>query len=229
MEKKTPQNIIFFTIVVILLVGATYFITSIYLNSSYQTQISNINQTYQTQINFIQEQNLNFFKEYSVALNNIHIASSYSDLANVNLNKLNEYTAPNGTGYVYEFAVLFADLGKEQATKSKDYLTKAKTKLGKIKDSAPNEFFKEEISGRIEQVNLLIIYADQSYNLLDYAKQQLYEVNYGSQTKATEYWDKYNTLIPESNANLKKLSDIQNKIDIQWDQDWYPTFQDSAK
>jgi hypothetical protein len=130
--------------------------------------------------------------------------------------------------YYYEFAAPIADLGKEQATQSKDYLNRAKNKLENIKDKAPSEFYKEDVSNRIEQTNALIIYSNQLYLLLDYAKQQTYEINYGSKPKATEYWQKSNTIIPEFNANLKKLSDIQNKIDIAWDQDWYPAFQESA-
>jgi hypothetical protein len=225
MGKKNPQKIIFLIVLAILLIAVTYFATSSYLNNLYKKQISGITQQNQDQ----QAKNINFFKEYSIALNDIASGSSDTDFANVNLDKLNDYASPNGTGYIYELAVPFADLGKDQATKSKDYLVKAKAKLEGIKNNAPNDFFKEDVSNRMEQTDLLIIYANQTYNLLDYEKQELYEINYGSQTKATEYWNKYNALIIEFNSNLKQLSDVQNKIDMKWDQDWYPTFQAPAK
>jgi hypothetical protein len=75
----------------------------------------------------------------------------------------------------------------------------------------------------------LIVYSNQTYSLSDYAKQELYEINYGSQTNATDLWNKYNALVIEFNNNLKPLSDVQNKIDISWDQDWYPTLQEAVK
>lgn len=213
MEKKKSKKLIFLVIIGILFIIATYFITSFYLNN--QTKIQN-------------EKNINFFKEYTIALNNIYVGSSYIALANINLEKFNGYISDD-EGYYYDFAEPLASLGKEQATKSKDYLTKAKTKLEAIKDKAPNEFFKEEVSMRIEQTNALILNSNQIYSLLDYAKQQLYEINYGSKSKATEYHVKYNSLIEEVNTNLKNLSDIQNKIDLYWDQDWYVTFQSSSE
>ena len=229
MENKKSLKIVSFTAAAILLVVATYFAASFYLNGSYQKHISSIDQAYQAQISSIQEQNLNFFKDYSVALNDIHRGSSYGDLASINLNRLNDYTTPKSTGYVYSYASNLADLGKGQAAKAKEYLAKSKSKLEAIKNSAPNNFFKEDVSNRIEQANYLIIYADQYYTLLDYTKQQLYEINYGSQAKAAEYLNKYNSLVLDVNVNLKKLSDIQNKIDVQWSQEWYPTFQEATK
>lgn len=169
-------------------------------------------------------ESLDFFKEYSIALNNIYVGLSYSDFANLNLQKLEDYTKPNGTGYLYKSAEPIADAGMAQAVKSKDYLIRAKTKLEGIKDSAKNNFFNEDISNRIEETGLLMNYAAQIYNLLNYTKQELYEINYGSKAKADEYLKKTNNLIPEFNSNLDKLSGILHKIDLAWDQDWYPNF-----
>jgi hypothetical protein len=222
---KNKQQIALFIILAILLIAGTYFVTSFYLDNQVNLQKEQCNSQVNS-INSKNEQNINFFREYSIALNNIHVGTSYTDIARVNLHKLNDYVSSNDTRYIYIFAEDIANLGKEQATESKDYLIKAKNKLETIKNNAPNNFFKEDVSNRIEQTDALITYADQTYNLLDYSIKQLYEINYGSKSTATEYWNKYNALILELNSNLKKLSDIQNRIDLNWDQDWYPTFQE---
>lgn len=202
------------------------------MNQTYQAQIASVRAQYETEINATQNQNLNFLNDYSIALIDIHVASGYADMANVNLDYLKDYTSPNGTGqgvYVYASAARIADGGKDQATKAKDYLTKARSKLQAIADSAPNAFFKEDIANRINQTDILTTYANQVYNLLEYYEQELYQVNYGSNTNAMEFLNKYNALVPQFNSNLKELSDLQNKIDLQWDQDWYPSFQESAE
>jgi exonuclease VII small subunit len=211
MAKEKSKNLSIFIAVAVILVLATGFLTYSYtLNQSSSSQ----------------ENTLNFFKEYSVALNNIHVASGLFDIASLNLDAGNSYVE---TGeYYYEFAIDYYDTGKEQVLDAKELLNKAKTKLQNLQNNAPNSFFQEDVEKRIEQADSLISVSNDLYSLLDYQKQQLYEINYGSESKATEYYNKYNTLIPEFNNKLKKLSEIQNQIDLNWDQDWYPTFQETA-
>jgi exonuclease VII small subunit len=211
MAKEKSKNLAIFIAVAVILVLATGFLTYSYtLNQSSSSQ----------------ESTLNFFKEYSVALNNIHVASGLFDIANLNLDAGNSYIE---TGeYYYEFAIPYFDTGKEQVLDAKELLNKAKSKLQNLQTNAPNSFFESDIKDRIEQVDALISVSNDLYSLLDYQKQQLYEVNYGSESKATEYHNKYNALVTEFNDRLKKLSEIQNRIDLNWDQDWYPTFQETA-
>jgi len=211
MAKEKSKNLAIFIAVAVILVLATGFLTYSYtLNQSLSSQ----------------ESTLNFFKEYSVVLNNIHVASGLFDIANLNLDAGNSYTK---TGeYYYEFAIPYFDTGKEQVLDAKELLNKAKSKLQNPQTNAPNSFFESDVKDRIEQVDALISVSNDLYSLLDYQKQQLYEVNYGSESKATEYYNKYNALVPEFNNRLKKLSEIQNRIDLKWDQDWYPTFQETA-
>ncbi len=211
MVKEKSKNLTIFIAVVVILVLATGFLTYSYTLNQFSSS---------------QEETLNFFKEYSIALNNIHIASGFLDIALLNLNAGNSYVE---TGeYYYEFAIDYYDTGKEQVLDAKELLNKAKTKLQNLQTNAPNSFFQEDVEKRIEQADSLISVSNDLYSLLDYQKQQLYEINYGSESKATEYYNKYNALIPEFNNKLKKLSEIQNQIDLNWDQDWYPTFQETA-
>ncbi len=224
MNKKKSVLLTYIIIGLILIVG-TYFITS-YMNTK---EINLIQEKHKNEMGSLHESNLQFLKEYSIALNNIHMSIALLDLAIVNKDNVISYTDSNGQGYIYETAKSIINLGKDQSMDAQDYLTKAKIRLEGIKDKAPNDFFKEDISNRLEQIDLLLVFATQTYSLLDYTSQQLYEINYGTETKATEYYNKYNDLIPRYNSNLKKLSDIQNKIDLQWDQDWYPTFQESSR
>ncbi|MCX6710127.1 MAG: hypothetical protein NTV63_04230 [Candidatus Woesearchaeota archaeon] len=211
MAKEKSKNLAIFIAVAVVLVLATGFLTYSYtLNQSSSSQ----------------ENTLNFFKEYSIALNNIHVASGLDVEANLNLDAGNSYTETEE--YYYEFAIPYYDTGKEQVLDAKELLNKAKSKLQNLQSNAPNSFFQSDVEDRIEQVDALISVSNDLYSLLDYQKQQLYEVNYGSESKATEYNNKYNALVPEFNNRLKKLSEIQNRIDLNWDQDWYPTFQEEA-
>jgi len=211
MAKEKSKNLAIFIAVAIILVLVTGFLTYSYtLNQSASSQ----------------EKTLNFFKEYSIALNNIHVASGLFDIASLNLNAGNSYVE---TGeYYYEFAIDYYDTGKEQVLDAKELLNKANSKLQNLQTNAPNSFFESDVKDRIEQVDALISVSNYLYSLLDYQKQQLYEVNYGSKSKATEYYNKYNALVPEFNNKLKRLSEIQNRIDLNWDQDWYPTFQETV-
>jgi hypothetical protein len=211
MARKESKNFTIFIAAVVILVLATGFFTYLYtLNQSSSSQ----------------ENTLNFFKEYSVALNNIYVASGLFDIASLNLDA--GYSYVQTEEYYYDFAIPYYDTGKEQVLDAKELLNKAKSKLQNLQTNAPNSFFESDVKDRIEQVDALISVSNDLYSLFDYQKQQLYEVNYGSESKATEYHNKYNALIPEYNEKLKKLSDVQNRIDLNWDQDWYPTFQETA-
>jgi len=226
MEKKVQiknQHWVFWLIILILAIVLTYFISS-------QTSVSKYNSELDLQKISCQSDKTkltDFTREYSVALNDIYIGNSYLELSMSNFQRAEEYVLNNETPYVYAYADSFFDTVKEQSAKSKDFLDKAKNKLDSIRDKSPNELFNGDVQNRIEQINLLTALSLQYYNLGDYKKQELYEVNLGSQSKATEYFNKANALIPEINNNLRKLSDVQNKIDMAWDQDWYPTLQES--
>jgi tetratricopeptide (TPR) repeat protein len=226
MEKRVQvknQHWIFWIIILILAIFLTYVISSQISVSKYNSELDLQKISCQSDKTKLTD----FLREYSVALNDIYIGNSYLELSMSNFQRAEEYVLNNETPYVYEYAVSFFDTVKEQSTKSKDFLDKAKNKLESIRDKSQNELFSSDVENRIEQINLLTALSVQYYNLGDYKKQELYEVNLGSQSKATEYFNKANALIPEINSNLKQLSDVQNKIDLQWDKDWYPTFQES--
>lgn len=169
------------------------------------------------------EDNTEFFNSYVIAMNDYHTASELFSVAGSNLDYGNWYTETEG--YYYESAIDYYDRAKEQLIESKELLTHAKLKLNNIKNDSPNEFYTKEINNRLEQINIFLSLVDQYYLLNDYMSKQLYEVNYGSKTEATRYYNSYNDLIPEVNENMKKLSDISQKIDLAWDQDWYPLFE----
>lgn len=192
------------------------------LNNEVQEKNGQI-ETLQNQINTLREDNINFLNEYSIVLNNIHIASSYYDLASLNLDRGTEYIETQE--YYYEFATPFFDTAKGFILDAKELFNKADMKLQNIQKDAPNSFFEEDIKNRIEQVDKFLISSDNIFILIDYKAKELYEINYGSPTKAKEYYNKYNNQVIVANSDLRKLSDVSNKIDREWDQDWYPTFQ----
>ncbi len=168
---------------------------------------------------------IDFFHEYTIALNDYHAGQSWLDMGNINLE--NEVWYSYQEDYYYEFAEDYLNEGKEQVNEAEEYFKSALKKFNEIKLSAPNEFYREEIDNRIKQTEISITLSENLYSLLDYQSIELYEVTYGSESKAEMYFDKYNNLIPEFNKNLEQLSDISNKIDLAWGKDWYPEFQES--
>ena len=129
--------------------------------------------------------------------------------------------------YYYEFATPFYASSKGSLLESKELLNKAKAKLQAIQYKSQYPFFEKEILNRIEQVDMFLIIIDNLYSIVDYSQLELYEINYGSKLKADEYYEKHTSLIPTYNLNMEKLSEISNEIDLEWEQDWYPTFQES--
>ncbi len=204
-KKNNPLIYILAILVVILLVSNTY--------------VYNYGQN---KISVGRAESIEFMKDYTTAVINIHVAINNINLANANLIRTNEYVQGE---YVYEYAKDVYGLGKDQINDAKQYLLKARDRLERIENNAPNEFFKVDVSNRLRQVEILISISDLTYSLLDNSEKQIYEVNYGSTLKAEDYLDEYNNvLVPQSNDKFRELSDIQNEIDKHWDQNWYPTF-----
>ena len=168
------------------------------------------------------KEDVEFYNDYIIAVNDYHVADIWFAHAVGNLDNGDLYTEG---AYDYETAIDYYDEAKGQVTNSKELLIHAKSKLDAIKDNAPNEFYNEEINDRLEQINILIDLNSQYFLLSDYASEELYEINYGLEIEATRYFLLYNDLIPELNENLQKLSDVSQKIDLRWDQDWYALFQ----
>ncbi len=163
---------------------------------------------------------IDFFSDYVVAVNDYHIASKYFDLGGANLDLGNSYTEKRD--YYYEFAIDYFDEAKEQFTDGKELLIHSESKLDNIKDISPNEFYNKEVQNRIKQNEIMFSLIEKYYLLVDYMSNQLYEINYGSETEATRYFNMYNDLIIEVNEDLISLSDISQEIDLAWDSDWYP-------
>ncbi len=176
----------------------------------------------QNQIETFKEDTSEFIKQYAIVLNNIHRAMAYYDLSNLNLIAAQEYSQGD---YVYAYATPLYDEAKEQSAVAAELLNKAKVKLSTIQNNAPNSFLKEDVTNRIKQVDAWLIVGKNFFSLIDYSAKELYEINHGSEAKATEYFNKYNEMEPITLENTKKLSEIQNEIDIHWDQDWYISFQ----
>lgn len=170
---------------------------------------------------------ISFFMEYNIAIMNIQMAREYLATSQANLDIGVDYILSEE--YTYVDAENIFDEGKEQTLKANEYLTKSIKKLEKIKENTPNSFFKQDIENRIKQTNLLISISDDYYLLLDYLIKELYEVNYGSSLKAKEYNNKYNDLIPKIDSTLNELSAVQSDIDLEWDQDWFPSYRSTPE
>ncbi len=169
--------------------------------------------------------NPDFFNNYVIAMNDYHVAMEFFELGSANLDYGNDYTL---TGeYYYDSAIMFYDRSREQLSDSKELLNHAELKINEIRDISPDQFYDTELDNREKQIDITMGLVDQYILLNDYVSKQLYEINYGSETEATRYYNLYNDLIKEVNLNMKELSDVSNDIDLAWDRDWYPLFASS--
>lgn len=204
---QSNTKIIFFILITLLLVSIVF---NIY---SYQNPIRE------------EKDNLEFFDNYIIAMNDYHIAMSFFELSSANLDLSIWYVSMEE--YYYQDAIDYTDLAKEQITQAKELIIHSQSKLQEIDNIAPNEFYGEEVKNRIEQNRIFLLLIDQYYTLIDYEVKQLYEINYGSETEATRYFNMYNDLVEESNKNLIALSNISQTIDLNWNSNWYPLMEGS--
>jgi len=163
------------------------------------------------------EKNIDFFTNYIIALKNYNMADFKFYDARLSLDYGNNYLRSE-EGYFYEVAVGYYDEGKEHINNAKGYLQSSKNKLNEIRFSSPNGFYEREIKNRLKQVDSLLSLSNKLYFLLDYADKQLYEVNYGSETKAIEYSNRYKDLIIEVNDQILDFNSLSEEIDLAWHQ-----------
>jgi len=230
MKSKTSKDIGIYAVVAVLLVIVTYSFADSQISASHEAEIATLkqvnldtiatlNQTHITEITALEETNNEFLTDYSIALNNIHIGTEDIDLGSANRGFGRFYA---NLGYYYaEDLLSYFVLGGDQILEGKERLTKAKAKLQQIEGDAPNEFFKEDVADRLEQVDVLLEYADNSYKLSDYYGDYIYAIQYGTTAEVDMHLDKFSDVIDDYNDNLDEIKEIQSKIDVHWDQDWY--------
>lgn len=241
MAKNNKTVYLVSAVIIIIAVAVTFFLTNQFHITKFKEYDANIQQqlneeslkvtdlnsekeTLQNQINTLKEDNIDFTKEYSIVLNNIHMAINYLTSSAGNLDYGNYYVQTGD--YTYASAVIYHEIGGQQALNSKALLEQAEEKLKNIKDKSPNDFFERDVVNRLNQTKTLFDVANNLFWLNYYAEKELYEVNYGTiKSEATQWHNNYNDMIPYYNINTKKMNDIHNKIDLQWDRDWYPNYE----
>lgn len=171
------------------------------------------------------DNHIQFTKDYAILLNNIHVALEQLDLANDNLQYGNVYI--NDNQYVYSTAISYYHKAKDQALTAKDLLTKARLKFNTSQAISTDAFLSKDIINRLKQIDLLLKAVDDLYTLADYKSSELYQVNYGDKDKAHTYFLKYNDFIDTVNSDLRRLSEINNEIDLEWNANWYPLFHET--
>lgn len=188
--------------------------------SKLENEKSNLN----SQITLLQNDNATFTKEYAIALMNINVSTTLIGLASQNLTLANDYASGE---YYVDLVNPYFYLATEQATDGEELLLKAKKKLESLNGKAPNPFLESDLKNRIKQADALLAYAADVKKLSSYAKNMIAEINNDEEARSEEYRTKYNETILVFNQHLKELSDIQNQIDLEWDQDWYVVYQQS--
>ncbi len=168
-------------------------------------------------------ENINFFIEYSIALNDLYTGIRFLDLSSANLESANRYTLVSG--YSYPTGKVVYDTARGQQITSKNRFKVARNRFTKIKDDAPTEFLRIDVANRVNQSDLYLDVNERYTSLVDYMTIVLYETNYGSKDKANENLDLYNKLIPKLNIYLDELAYLESDIDAAWDQQWYSSFQ----
>jgi len=162
-----------------------------------------------------------FFTEYTIATNYIDSVIQTHKIAEINFNFLLEYVDSEDS-YYYEDASTYLDNTISELNKAQEELIISKKRLENIKSFAPNDFYKEEIELRIKQINLLYSMGEKRLKMIDLSNKELYEINFGSEIKAEEYYLEANKVIEEFNKDLDTSIEINNEIDIHWGENFYP-------
>lgn len=172
------------------------------------------------------EETVDFFDDYIVAVNNYHTAQGYYDLATANLQFGDYYVL--GRDYYYQGAAAFYDQAKTQIKDGDQFLAQAKSRLQRTEGREANEFYSADVKNRLTQIEVMMDASEKLYKLVDYKSVELYEVNYGSDERANEYFNKSNELVGELNAAFEELSVVSNEIDVAWGENWYPSYKGSS-
>ena len=162
-----------------------------------------------------------FITEYTIATNYIDSAIATQKIAEINFGYYIDYTSQE-EGYYYEDASVYLDNTISELEKSQEELIISKQKLENLKGLEPNKFYEEELTLRIEQLDLAYEVSKKRLELIDINNKELYEINFGSEIKANEYYEESNRLVEEFNVVLLESIEVSNKIDIHWGENFYP-------
>lgn len=162
------------------------------------------------------------YKKYASALGDISVATNLFDASAYQLYFINYYTFEDG--YSYDFAMDTLDFGRIRIITLNGFLNKSEEKLLSLENSEFGNFFKEDIENRLIYIRSLREASENLDSLIQSRMDQVYEMNYGSESKAMEFNKEYNVLTEESVEKLKNLDIIQKEIDEHWETDWYPEY-----
>ena len=243
MKRTNNNTYLIFAIILVISILATFFFTNQFhitkfneytdkvepqLNerSEQITNLTSQKEILQSEINTLKNENIEFLNEYSIALNNINLAYGQITLSNGNM-ILGNYDS-SLIGYDVYNTLAYFDIGKQQALDGKVLLEKAKGKLKRLEDIAPNTFFEEEVKNRLNQTESMLDVSNNLFWLSYYLTEEINEVNFGTESRAKANLNDYNDMVPYYNENLAKMNDINNKIDLIWDKEWYPNYKGTS-
>lgn len=170
------------------------------------------------EVKLTKENNEKFIKDYTIATNYIDSVIYTQKIAEINFKQYTDYTFSE-YGYEYIYASTYLDNSYEMLDESIEQLRKSRKILENL---SYNEFFNGEIQLRLKQIDLLTNLSKKRMDMIDYSKKELYEINYGSESKAEEINKKNNEMIESFNIDIENSIELDKEIDIYWKEDFYP-------
>jgi hypothetical protein len=166
------------------------------------------------------EENVEFLKDYSVAVVNIHFADYLIDLAIKNSNTANDLFYDSDV-YDYFYLKTFTDLSINQLNEAKVLLRTSKENLNKIKNNSPNSFFENEINKRLLQVNEYDKTIVLAIDLVNAKDKEYYAYIYEEYSDYEEKLSARNLLVSKYNEQIDKYNQANKEIELIWKQGWY--------
>lgn len=162
-----------------------------------------------------------FTKEYTIATNYIDKGIYDYKITEVNYRYLIDYI--DTEEYYYDEVAGYMDGDLIDYKSDLEHLEVSIINLKELKTPFYNsKFWNKEIELRIIHTELLIDLISKDIEIIDTTEEELYEINYGSELKAGQLHNDLISRFDEQELILEDYEEIINRIDIHWEENFYP-------
>lgn len=169
----------------------------------------------------LEKETLEFLKDYSIILTNIHVATEDLTLAKANI----DY-ARSSANKTYNQLIDAHYIARSQINAAKQILSDTKDRIQILSSQTPDDFFLQDLSYREEQTQILANIANNLEDMISYSEREINELTYGSVEAAQGYLTSYQESQGYYDFNQESLIFLKKQIDEFWGQNWQLTLEE---